>query len=152
MTVIAWPPSGNDASGNPPPIAFETEGQARRYMQKRLDEIDLDKMDGMAYTPDMNDLAPYADKVSPAAQILAEGIGLLEGERAIQHGDKLALHKTMAGLFTAYLGIEVKPSEAAMLEALIKIARTKHGLLNPDDYRDGGAYVGISWECADAGC
>jgi hypothetical protein len=84
--------------------------------------------------------------------VLAEAIGLLEGDRAVQHGDKVALHRTMAGLFSAYLGCPVKPSEAAMLECLMKVARTKHGTLNKDDYRDLSAYGGISWECADAGC
>jgi hypothetical protein len=39
-----------------------------------------------------------------------------------------------------------------MLETLMKAARTKHGLLNEDDFRDGAAYFGIAWECADAGC
>jgi hypothetical protein len=95
---------------------------------------------------------PITTPPSPAAVILAEGIGLLEGERAKQHGDKLALHKTMARLFSAYLDVPIKPSQAAMIEALIKAARTKHGLLNADDYRDGAAYFGIAWECADAGC
>ena len=40
---------------------------------------------------------------SPAAQILQEAIDLIEGDRAAQHGDKAALHATMAELFTAYL-------------------------------------------------
>jgi hypothetical protein len=48
--------------------------------------------------------------------------------------------------------VSIKPSQAAMLEALMKTARTKHGLLNADDFRDGAAYFGIAWECADAGC
>jgi hypothetical protein len=100
---------------------------------------------------EVNDLARYKDKPSPSAVILAEAIGLLEGDRAKQHGDKLSLHKTMAALFSAYLGAPVKPSEAAMLEVLMKAARTKHGLLNADDFRDGSAYFGISWECAEAG-
>jgi hypothetical protein len=101
---------------------------------------------------EVNDLARYKDKPSPSAVILAEAIGLLEGDRAKQHGDKLALHRTMANLFSAYLGVPIKPSEAAMLETLMKAARTKHGLRNADDYRDGAAYFGIAWECAEAGC
>jgi hypothetical protein len=100
---------------------------------------------------EVNDLARYKD-ASPAATICHEAASLLDGERSKQHGDKLALHKTMAGLFSAYLDVPIKPSEAAMLETLMKAARTKHGLLNKDDFRDGSAYFGISWECADAGC
>jgi hypothetical protein len=105
---------------------------------------------------EVNDLARYKEQrwtaASPAAVVLAEAVGLLEGERAAQHGDKVSLHRTMAGLFSAYLGCPIKPSEAAMLECLMKAARTKHGLLNKDDFRDGAAYFGIAWECADAGC
>jgi hypothetical protein len=123
--------------------------------QKRLDEV----ASGWPIHASQDLGKPYGDingsdipPASPAAIVLAEAVGLLEGARAAQHGDKLALHRTMAGLFSAYLGCPVKPSEAAMLECLMKAARTKHGLLNEDDYRDGAAYFGIAWECADAGC
>jgi hypothetical protein len=149
---------------------------------KRLDEVaggwpihaspDLGKpfgdINGSAFSnppeEEVNDLARYKEQswpaeiadlhapASPAAVVLAEAVGLLEGDRAAQHGDKVALHRTMAGLFSAYLGCPIKPSEAAMLECLMKAARTKHGLLNKDDFRDGSAYFGIAWECADAGC
>ena len=99
---------------------------------------------------DKNDLAH--DKASPAATICREAAALLDGDRAKQHGDKIALHKTMAGLFAAYLDIPISPKQAAMLEVLLKAARTKHGLHNKDDYIDGAAYFGIAAECADAGC
>jgi hypothetical protein len=128
---------------------------AKPELQKRLDEVaagwPVHASEGLGKPyGDIN--GSVANSPSPAAVILAEGIGLLEGERARQHGDKIGLHKTMAGLFSAYLDIPIKPSEAAMIEALMKVARTKHGLLNADDYRDGSAYMGIAWEWADAGC
>jgi hypothetical protein len=124
--------------------------------QKRLDEVaigwPIHASDGLGQPyGDINGSEPV-EAVSPAAVVLAEAVGLLEGERAAQHGDKVSLHRTMAGLFSAYLGCPIKPSEAAMLECLMKAARTKHGLLNKDDFRDGAAYFGIAWECADAGC
>jgi hypothetical protein len=115
-----------------------------------LEDWPWDKELGKPYG-DINGSEPV-EAVSPAAVVLAEAVGLLEGERAAQHGDKVSLHRTMAGLFSAYLGCPIKPSEAAMLECLMKAARTKHGLLNKDDFRDGAAYFGIAWECADAGC
>jgi hypothetical protein len=145
-------------------------------LQKRLDEVaatwpihaspDLGKPYGdingplVTYSPvsnppeeEVNDLARWKEATpSPAAKVCHEAASLLDGDRAKQHGDKLDLHKTMAALFAAYLGIPVKPSQAAMLEVLMKAARTKHGLLNEDDFRDGSAYFGIAWECADAGC
>jgi hypothetical protein len=103
---------------------------------------------------EVNDLARYKD-ASPAASVCHEAASLLDGERAKQHGDKLALHRTMAGFFSVFLEgkeLPLKASDAAMLETLMKAARTKHGLLNKDDFRDGSAYFGIAWECADAGC
>jgi hypothetical protein len=104
---------------------------------------------------EVNDLARWKEHTSPpspAANICEEAAALLDGDRAKQHGDKITLHQTMAGLFSAYLGMPIKASQAAMLEVLMKTARTKHGELNADDFRDGSAYFGIAWECADAGC
>jgi hypothetical protein len=150
-------------------------------LQKRLDEVasgwpfqaspDLGKPYGdingpiVTYSPiphpgfsnppeeEVNDLARYQEKPpSPSAKVLQEAASLLDGDRAKQHGDKITLHQTMAGLFSAYLGMPIKASQAAMLEVLMKTARTKHGELNADDFRDGSAYFGIAWECADAGC
>ena len=88
---------------------------------------------------------------SKSAILLAEAIDLLEGERAKQHGDKLALHTTMAGLITAYLRavtLPLTPKDAAMIEVCLKMARTCHGELNMDDFRDGAAYFGIAGELA----
>src|SRR3990167_7470105 len=98
-----------------------------------------------------DELAPIKPP-SPAAQILQEAIALIEGDRAAQHGDKAALHATMANLFTAYLravGLPLTAKDAAMLEMLMKAARTCHGNYNRDDFRDGAAYFAFGGELPD---
>jgi hypothetical protein len=148
----------------PKPAHFETWSKPKT-LEDWPWESDLGKpygdINGSIANPpeaEVNDLARYKDgkpRFSPAASVCHEAASLLDGARADQHGDKLALHKTMAGFFSVYLEgkeLPLKASDAAMLETLMKAARTKHGLLNKDDFRDGSAYFGIAWECADAGC
>ena len=67
-------------------------------------------------------------------QVIAEASELINGDRRAQYGD--STFEAMAMMFTAYLGVEVKPYQAAELFALAKIARNRH---KPklDSYVDG---------------
>ena len=57
-------------------------------------------------------------------------------------------HENIARLWSAYLDTLVAPSDVALMMALAKIARTKTGELNPDDFIDMAGYAGIAGELA----
>jgi hypothetical protein len=81
-----------------------------------------------------------------AKKLLAEAARLVSTDRAKTHGPKLENHLNISSLWSAYLGVEIKPAQAAMMMALLKIARTKAGEKNNDDYVDAAAYISIASE------
>ncbi len=74
--------------------------------------------------------------------------------RGRRHGDALACHRAVAALWTAYLGAKLRPGaaitarDAALLLALLKVARTLAGAHNPDDYIDLAGYAAVAGEIA----
>jgi len=81
-----------------------------------------------------------------ASEILQIASNLVSGDRQEQHGDKVANHNNIAKLWSAYLDIDISGHDVAVLMSLLKIARTKLGSFNIDDYYDGSAYIGIAGE------
>jgi hypothetical protein len=73
---------------------------------------------------------------------------LIGGERARQHGDALAAHTNVAVLWSAYLGVPITARDAALMMVLLKVARTKTGDFNPDNYVDAAGYAAIAAEVA----
>lgn len=84
-----------------------------------------------------------------ANEILTRAANLVAGDRERTHGDKVENFRNTAALFSAYLGIDITPVQAAMLVALLKIARTKAGAHNLDDYVDLAGYAGVAGEIAE---
>lgn len=89
-----------------------------------------------------------------AHDILKQAAGLVAGDRARQHGSKVANHNNIADLWTAYLGnrlaTRLEARDIALMMVLLKVARTKTGNHNPDDYLDMAGYAGCAGEIADA--
>ena len=73
---------------------------------------------------------------------------LVNNDRNDQHGDMTTNHINIAKLWSAYKGVEFTAHEVAVRMALLKIARTKIGAVNPDDYVDACGYLGIAGEIA----
>ena len=73
--------------------------------------------------------------------------------RARTHGDKVQNHQAIADLWNGYLGnrlaTAIEPRDVALMMALLKIARTKYGAHNPDDYIDMAGYAGVAGEIAE---
>jgi hypothetical protein len=90
----------------------------------------------------------YEIPLSPASKLLAKASALIDGERDKKHGDRLECHKQIARLWTAYLGVQIMPVEAAMMMALLKIARTRTGAYNEDCFVDLCGYGAIAGELA----
>lgn len=87
--------------------------------------------------------------------ILNEAANLVGGDRAAQHGPKLQNHQNIADLWNGYLAskflvkVELTPLDVTLMMVLLKIARTKSGAHNLDDYKDMAGYSAIAGEIAD---
>lgn len=90
-----------------------------------------------------------------AAEVASRAADLVGGDRAKQHGDKVENHLNIAALWNAYLGwrlgegCALTAADAAVMMALMKIARTKTGSHNIDDYVDLAGYAAVAGEIAE---
>lgn len=89
------------------------------------------------------------DKMT-AGEILQTAESLVTGDRADQHGDMRENHRNMARMVGAYLGTPISEEQMAGIMVCIKLARTKAGSTNPDDFVDMAGYAGIMGHLA--GC
>ena len=79
-------------------------------------------------------------------RILQDAKKLVAGNRQKEYGNTVINHKNIADLWSAYLGRDIRAQDVALMMALLKIARTKTGTVNRDDYVDGAAYMAIAGE------
>lgn len=89
-----------------------------------------------------------------AQEHLDAAAGLVGGDRARQHGDVRSLHEMVAALWNAYLTCEGSPvriidCDVLVMMALLKIARTRHGDFNRDDWVDALGYVALAGQVAE---
>lgn len=70
---------------------------------------------------------------------------MVNGDREHDYGTPEDNFKTIAGLWSAYLGKEVSSLDVAMLMALMKIARIKAGT-KPDSFVDLAGYAACGAE------
>ena len=83
-----------------------------------------------------------------ARDVCRRATDLVGGDRARQHGEALAAHTNIAVLWSAYLGMPITARDAALMMVLLKVARTKTGAFNLDDYVDAAGYAAIAAEIA----
>lgn len=76
-------------------------------------------------------------------QVIEEAQRLIGGDRRDQYGDDT--FQTVAVMWSAYLGVEVKPHQVAEMLAILKIARNRH---KPklDSFIDGIGYLALAAE------
>ena len=92
--------------------------------------------------------------MSAAGTICRQAAALVEGDRQTTHGDALAVYADLAAQWNAYLGDRLaagrrlSAKDTALMMALLKIARTKNGTHNPDNYVDLAGYAGVAGEIA----
>ena len=72
---------------------------------------------------------------------------MLNGDREHDYGTPEDNFKTIAGLWSAYIGKEISSLDVAMLMALMKIARIKAGT-KPDSFVDLAGYAACGAEIA----
>jgi hypothetical protein len=85
-----------------------------------------------------------------APDIANKAAELVGGDRAESHGDMHQHFAHVAALWSAYLKLEQPLSVADVphMMALLKIARTKSGSVNVDDWIDGAGYMACAGEVA----
>ena len=71
---------------------------------------------------------------------------LVAGDREKDYGDKVHNHNNIAKLWSAYLDIEVRAHDVAIMMTLLKVARTKLGAVSEDTYIYMSAYSEIAGE------
>lgn len=81
-----------------------------------------------------------------ATDIVGVALELVGGDRATQNGDKVDNHQNIAALWSAFLGVQIAADQVALMMVLLKVARTKTGRLNRDDYVDMAGYAGVAGE------
>ena len=79
-------------------------------------------------------------------EYLEKANALIAGDREKDYGDKVHNHNNIARLWSAYLGTEIKAHDVAILMTLLKVARTKLGVVSEDTYIDMAAYSAIAGE------
>lgn len=81
-------------------------------------------------------------------EILEEAKLLINGDREKDYGTPQESFGQISRLWSEYLGIEIKPSQVAMLMALLKVSRQKQGPKKQDTYVDGSGYFALAAELA----
>jgi len=81
-----------------------------------------------------------------AKELLTRAHALVGGDREKDYGDKVENHTNIAKLWSSYLDAEIKAHDVAIMMVLLKIARTKVGIVSEDTYVDMSAYGAISGE------
>ena len=79
-------------------------------------------------------------------EFLARAGTLVAGDREKDYGDKVHNHNNIAKLWSAYLDVEVRAHDVAIMMTLLKVARTKLGAVSEDTYIDMSAYSAIAGE------
>lgn len=72
--------------------------------------------------------------------ITAEAKGLVNGQRNKDYGDISDSFRRIAGLWSAYLGIQIDKFDVAKMMMLLKVSRAKHNN-HRDSYVDIVGYV-----------
>lgn len=82
--------------------------------------------------------------------ILDTAKDIVTGARQTTYGTPEDSFSTIAGLWGSYLGINVSPSDVAMLMVLLKVARSKGDAGYADNYVDIAGYAACAGELRDA--
>ena len=65
------------------------------------------------------------------------------------HGNKKINHDNIAKMWSAYLDRDISGRDVALMMVLLKVARTKAGSHNTDDYIDMVGYSSIAGELSE---
>lgn len=82
---------------------------------------------------------------SPRAEVLREAEKLICGVRQQEYGSPYDSHARIAALWSALLGIEIRPYQAAIMLALMKASRAMTDV-KMDTFNDGAGYFALAYD------
>lgn len=84
-----------------------------------------------------------------AKEVCETAARLVSQDRAMEYGDKDALHARVARLWAAYKGVAFTKHDVAIFMILLKVARAGNNGNHTDNYVDIAGYAGIAAEMGD---
>jgi hypothetical protein len=81
------------------------------------------------------------------AEVLDEASKIVNGERANTYGGPEQSFETIAKLWGSYFGTVYRPTDVAIMLALLKIARLKNSPAHRDSWVDLAGYAACGAEC-----
>lgn len=86
--------------------------------------------------------------MSERRAILDEAASLVDGDRNAQYGDPRQDFRRTAGMWAAYLGVEIAPHDVAAMMCLLKVSRVRWSPTKRDSWVDLAGYAACGWDCA----
>lgn len=83
-------------------------------------------------------------------QVLLNANEIVNGARQNTYGNPEDCFKIIGDMWGGYLGIDVSPTDVAMLMILLKIARSKNSQKYADNYIDIAGYAACAGELSNA--
>lgn len=81
-------------------------------------------------------------------EILDTAEHIISHDREREYGAPDKSFKTIAMLWTSYLGVQISPHDVAMMMMLLKVSRAKNGMPKEDTYVDIAGYAALAGEIA----
>ena len=83
----------------------------------------------------------------PRADVLAEAITLITGDRNASYGEPADDFARTAAMWSAYLGTPVEAHDVAALLIMVKLSRISESPTKRDHWADIAGYAGCGYEC-----
>lgn len=92
----------------------------------------------------------YRATVPVRVQVLQDGVQVTKVDRNKAYGEPVEDMIRQAKLWSAYLGVHIRPDQVPVCMALTKIGRMAHSPEHRDSAMDGAVYLAIAHEVATA--
>ena len=118
-------------------------GRVKDWMMQLEEEKMISEKDIKDYKTDGYS-QPYK---SIRTEVLDEANSIVNGERANTYGGPEQSFETIAKLWGSYFGTVYRPTDVAIMLALLKIARLKNSPSHRDSWVDLAGYAACGAEC-----